>query len=76
MTKLTQRFVMHMRLAKGGWTRGYDILDGDKVVGTKSVGAATRLAEATACYTMTDGEEHATAAQFLAAYEAKKKETA
>jgi hypothetical protein len=72
MSALTQRFVMHMRLAKGGYVRGYEILDGEKIVGRKSVGAASRHEEAKVCYTL-DDREFTTAKEFVAAYEAKKK---
>ncbi len=69
---LLQRFVMHMRLARGGYTYSYHIVDGEKVVGQKITHAETRTSGETTRYFLGDSE-FATAKEFVAAYEASKK---
>ena len=39
---LTERFVCHMKLSKGGAVYLYHILDGDEIVGVKTVQRETR----------------------------------
>ena len=75
MSTLKQRFVMHLRLAKGGYTYSYHIVDGEKVVGQKITHAETRTSGETTRYFLGD-QEFATAKEFAAAYEAKKQEEA
>lgn len=71
MTELKQRFVQHLKLGRGGFSFGYEILDGNKVVGHKAVGRESRKHPITATYTLGD-REFSHARDFLAAYEATK----
>ncbi len=75
MSGLRQRLAMHLRLAKGGYTYSYHIVDGDEVVGQKITHAETRTSGETTMYFLGD-LEFATAKEFVAAYEAMKKEEA
>ena len=75
MSDLKQRFTMHLRLAKGGYTYNYHILDGEKVVGQKITHAETRTSGETTRYFLGD-QEFATAKEFVAAYEAEKEAAA
>ncbi len=72
MSALKQRFAMHLRLAKGGYTYSYHIVDGEKVVGQKITHAETRTSGETTRYFLSD-QEFATAKEFVAAHEAAKK---
>ena len=72
MTALKQRFVTHLRLAKGGYIYSYHIVDGEEVVGQKITHAETRASGETTRYFLGDSE-FATAKEFVAAYEASKK---
>lgn len=81
VTQLRERKNMHMRL-QGGAMYGYDLVDPercDKIVGTKMVhvNKRTRPWTETTTYVLLDASpmpEFKTAADFLAAYEAKLKE--
>jgi hypothetical protein len=80
MSELRQRFVAHMRLARGGFYYVHHILDGEKVVGTKTDYAATRTSPIKTTYALGDlgsgvilAGEFDTAKDFIAAYEAQKK---
>ncbi len=69
---LKQRFVMHLRHGKGGYTYSYHIVDGEEVVGQKITHAETRASGETTVYFLGD-REFATAKEFVAAHEAAKK---
>ena len=69
MSILKQRFAMHLRLAKGGYTYSYHIVDGEKVVGQKITHAETRTSGETTVYFLGD-QKFATARELVAAYEA------
>lgn len=80
-TTLRQRFFMHMRLVRGGSCLCYHILDGDKIVGSKTTEVAliawnerqTRKLPITTTYTLGD-RAFETAKEFIAAYEQEKKD--
>ncbi len=70
-----QRMHMMARIAKGGYMHVYEIADGDKVIGTKTIHAPTRSTPATITYAL-GNERFNTAKEFIAAYEAKLGEAA
>jgi len=71
MSELRQRVKMFLDMAKGGYAHAFDILDGDKVVGAKSIWAATRQSPGKTTYAIGD-QTFDTAKDFIAAYEAQK----
>jgi len=62
---------MFLDKAKGGYAHLYDILDGDKVIGAKSVSADTRNSPVKVEYALGD-LVFDNAKDFIAAYEAQK----
>ena len=72
MTTFTQRRVMFLDFDEGGWSQGYLIKDGDKVVGHKTVSAKTRSSEPAVTYTL-GAQEFPTAKEFIEAYEKQKR---
>lgn len=72
MTTLRQRFFMHMRLDRGGSCLCYHILDGDKIVGSRTTGRQARKLPITTTYTLGD-RAFENAKEFIAAYEQEKK---
>jgi hypothetical protein len=75
MSDLRQRATGFLDFAKGGWAHAYDILDNGRVVGSKSVYCETRNSEPKTTYWLGD-RSFATAREFIAAYEASKREAA
>ncbi len=73
MTAITQRFVMHGKLAKGGYMYMYEIRDGDKLIGGKTVHAESRKGPEQVTYTLNGSEqEFHSAKELIEAYEAQK----
>jgi hypothetical protein len=72
---LTSRCVAFMDLAKGGWIRIYEIRDGEKIVGKKTMSAQTRGAPQKVVYAIGD-ERFDTAKDFIAAYKRQQAEAA
>lgn len=75
MTTLKERFCSHMKLSKGGYSYGYEILDGEKVVGMKHSGRADFNTPVSTVFVLGD-QEFKTAAEFIAAYGARKAKAA
>lgn len=71
MTKLRQRMHMMARLSKGGYLHTYHIVDGETVIGYRSVIAKSRNDQPVTTFALGD-QQFATAKEFIAAYEAKK----
>jgi hypothetical protein len=82
MPEYRARARMHLDLTKGGWMWVYELFDGKKLIGTKTVGRETRNSETTTTYVLLgrpagrvieaiEDQEFATAAEFKAAYEAR-----
>jgi hypothetical protein len=67
--RYSQRFTLHMRLAKGGYLLAYDILDGRRAFARKTVAADTRASRAITVYQF-GGRRFDNAGALIAAYEA------
>jgi hypothetical protein len=73
MTRLTLRFALHAR-QQGGALYLYDVLDGSKVIGSKSVQIDKRVRpwRHTHRYALSDGRDFANVTEFVGAYERQK----
>lgn len=71
MSVLTQRLVGNLRLPNGGWTHFYDVLDGDAVVGAKTMHKVSRDVAPAVSYQLGD-DVFTDAAAFIAAYQARR----
>lgn len=77
MTELRQRFYLHSRRSKGGFTYVHQILDGEKVIGWKSEGCEARGSAIKTTYSLVGSDQFfSTAKELIAAYEAQKSKAA